>query len=779
MNKIDFDIADDDEVIEDEDNNKIIIEDLLKKMNDFANEEKNKIIHNFNISNKDEKKLLRKTYCFLNHKNKNKPLLIYEKINFCEKLLSEDEKYKIISEIQKKNRPILKHVQAKKTEIVNIYACKSLIEGNIVIAATKNTIAANTQWALRLIKDLETKNMLQNSKEEFVLLTSIPNNLDDKVTHVSCLDKLLRLLSGKDSKIKLIMICCNYIRINDIIEILDSNYNKLKKNKYDLYYDEAHNIKNGIITFMPCIEEILSSQFVVNFTLMSASCENLLDLNSDDKNLSKYYNKNTENNYLWRKDILKKNAIDYTQICNLNSDSLNYSSFKESIQIPFEELQDHNEYNAYEDDISFTPELFKSCYPKITDPEIIKTRIEFDHCYFLKNEKEALTIGKNLLDNKFTHGNEKIILEDEFTLNLINTPCRIILTIALINHALTQSYNPVCIGFYGVDTNKKEELDSVHIWFNLDGQITCINYKKHIMPHNNKKERNEQINDIIHFMEITYNISRNRPYICLGNEEHTGESLTYVNYKYGHVRSCTMLPSSSTSNSKSPQVFGRGNYTTDKFVEDDPNFKKPKKFIIGYKKDIDNAIQNEISNDLHVELLKSRENNDNVQNEENTNIRFGKKDKREEDGSIIGIPVKIEINEETDERIIEMKNILKKDQRNKKERDRILKIINDCYNDHTIEITDKSEKFVNKNIRQINTIFKLTGVRSYKKDHDIKGYNIGSYISYHNTSLPYTNDKKSMKGKNTCELEVSIDRYIKENMETPNFFRTMWLGYKY
>ena len=781
MNNINFIIEEEDEfIVENKDNNEFI-KDLFNKMNEFSNEAKNKIIHQYEMSNQDEKQLLKQNYCFLKNKNKNKPMLLYEKIKLCENLLSQDEKYKIISEINKKNRPILKHVQAKKTEIANKYICQSLLAGNVVMAATKNTISANTQWGLRLVGDLEKKNILKNSKEEIVLLTSTQNTLNDKVTHVSSLDKLLRLLSSKDSKIKLIMICCNSIRINDIIEILESNYNKLKKNNYDLYYDEAHNIKNGIITFMPCIEEILSNQFVVNFTLMSASCENLLDLNSDNKIIKKYYNKNTENNYLWIKHILEKNAIDYTQICNLNSDSQNYSSFKEAIQITFEELQDHNEYNKYDDDVSFNLELFKSCYTKITDPDIIKTRLEFDHCPFLKNEKEALIIGKNLLDNFYTYENEKIILEDKFTLHIMNTPCRIILTVTLIHHALTQSYNPVCIGFYNLDTDNKEELDSVHIWFNPNGQIKCINYKKDIMLHKNKKERNEQINDIIIFMKDKYNIT-DRPYICFGNEEHTGESLTYVNYKYDTVRSCTMLPSSSTSNSKSPQVFGRLNYTTDKFVEVDPNFKKPIKFMVGYKKDIDNAIQNEENNDLHVQLLESRTNNDNVQNEENITISFDKKDKREEDGSIIAIPVKIEINEETDIRIIEMKDILKKDKRNKKERNRILEIINDCYHDNTIDITDKSEKFVNKNSRQINTIFKLTGVRAYKNGHKINAYNIESYSSYHNTSIPYTNDKQSMKGKNTCQLEVSIDRYIKNNNnEEPfkNFFRTMWLGYKY
>ena len=64
----------------------------------------------------------------------------------------------------------------------------------------------------------------------------------------------------------------------------------------------------------------------------------------------------------------------------------------------------------------------------------------------------------------------------------------------------------------------------------------------------------------------------------MGNYTPTGESLSYVNYKYGTIRvNCRLI---STNAEEDYQEACRSNYMLTKFVENDSNWQCPIKYLI-------------------------------------------------------------------------------------------------------------------------------------------------------------------------------------------------------
>ena len=95
-----------------------------------------------------------------------------------------------------------------------------------------------------------------------------------------------------------------------------------------------------------------------------------------------------------------------------------------------------------------------------------------------------------------------------------------------------------------------------------------------------------------------------RPFIIIGNYTPTGESLTFVNYKYGTVRGNIRLISTTRENDY--QEGCRENYMDGKFIENDPNWFHPEKYLIGPKQYIDNCLSYEHENDARIDDFASK-----------------------------------------------------------------------------------------------------------------------------------------------------------------------------
>jgi len=368
----------------------------------------------------------------------------------------------------------------------------------------------------------------------------------------------------------------------------------------------------------------------------------------------------------------------------------------------------------------------------------------------------------NLLDNYYTSSYEKdgilittpIFLTDIMNLHIHTTPSRVMLTIHLMKYAVIQSYNPLCIGLYR---------SGIHIRYkNKHGQIIKQKYSD-VINESDTNEMNEKIHELLeHIVKIGESIDR--PVIIFGNYKPTGESITFVSYKYGTVRSSVVLPSPFQTREMSYQAFLRCCYQDKKFIENSPDgkFEHPDKFIIGFKKNIDEALYYEKQNDERIFGLLTNSNT-------SENKPIVHKPKIEDDNSNISIPVKITILDMEDESVKKLRNILKKTKRDDNDKKETLALICDMFKTGTVTFSDPSNKFdFNK--------FTLTDIRCYKNDLNVENYRFSSYASKHETKMPYINNKSEIK-ENNCELLAAFDRYEYDGFV--NHKSWIWLSYRF
>jgi hypothetical protein len=771
------------------------IELLLDKALSFYNHKLREINSKYENS-KDAivRKEMRNNYKFLGRKDKR--LYMYEILKLCGDNITKDEKIAIIKNRKKIIQGIYKHPQAKKTYLSNIEIINSINLNKFIIAITKNTLFANEQWFLRLVSDLKKIYPTEKLSEIIAVLSSEKSDFNGDATHFKTIYKLIFELRKTTCKCKILFICSNTTRYNGIFDILDLNTSLRaeQKKQIELYIDEAHNTEEGIPPNRHYIENMMIYPYIKKIVPITGTYEPLFEITP--KMIKKNYIKN-ENNFFWTKKNLDTNAINYTNICEIKSNSYQYSSLNDAGKVTFEEIKENNEYINYEDN-DFSEELYKYCYPDITKPEDIEKKRRIEYHTFMKNENDAFCIGKNLLNNYLKveyeyDGNsisEKLIKPNEFNIYLFRTPKRVVFTVGLIHHALRQSYKCICIGLYNKkETNSKKET-KIHIWYkHNDDKTVTISYEHKINKDKKKKETNEKIFEIIEYLK-SIGINTNVPIIIFGNYQNTGESITFVNHKYGTIRAVIILPENYVASSRDNQTLCRENYIGDKFFENDSNFIMPPKFIVGYDADLKFALEIEKSNDIRVDYLKESKVED-IENQNITNdnliIEENSDDDCEIDGSNISIPVKIEINDESDERVIELRKILKDNKkRNESQRNRILEIIKELYFEKIIDITDPSEQLINSKERKINDKFNLEGIRTFSSasGDNIDNYRIESFHAKHCANRKFMNNPLKYK-KFDCQIEVCLTKYEKilkiSGSETTfiNWPKTIWLGYKY
>ena len=710
---------------------------------------------------------------------------------------------KIKKYIKKKIVVLKKHCQAKKTSLCIQDMIGCILEKRICICITKNTLDANNQWTERAIKKLK-----ENSKEEepatknmILVISHKVNTLNGNATHCKDVNIAHRLLSNKSSTYKVIFVCSNSIRINDLNIIMN-----MENKMFDIQYDEAHNTTDGIPAYRNQIENLLYLNSLNKLILCSSTPESCFVNDPGD---------------IWYLcDIIRSKFYDYTKL-NENeilSTSKNYSSISDATKISFEVLKKNGTwkdyYKLWDNTLYFTYDSIKHSsafenpktsftkFCKKFNTEDLKGTSNWDilrivirewlneRTYYIQNrqsigfnglplfkdELEAYNNGLNIvikiipnIFNKKLYNSRKICV--------ISTPGRVALTRNLQSITAGLIYKPYVLGKYAsknvlmyYDTKKSKLIEQ---------EVTSIM--------GTTGEFNGKIANIIKEFNII-----DRALIIIGNYSHTGESITYVSDEYGIIDFNTRLVSTDPSNDY--QQGCRCCFVTDRFKNRDGSKIKnknelPTKYLVGPQKFIDNCVNYENDNDEHVKELKNKTNlTPYLNNNSEEEINYMNRDEII-NKDIISVPVKIEIKDMDDENVIKIIEILSKYKHREKYYEVIYNHLIKAIKNEAIEIDDNDNEFKQSILDENTNKFKINGMKCFDSNSSYEpakkttsSWKFKNYTSYHrNVQRGFMQEKEKHK-KGDMEVLCCLKKYVEETEGKPTFsnFRTVWwLVYKF
>jgi len=703
----------------------------------------------------------------------------------------------------KKIRGVYKHAQALKTGFCNLQIINGLSEENTIsICITRNTLEANEQWLERLYKELDNRYPHIKLNDKIMIISSKKNDLGGNATHCKDINAAWKLLK-RENNFKIIFICSNKIRISDVMEISEDFQNlnlDLQKN-IRVFHDEAHNLKEGIPAFRHLIENIIIQPNVLSYTPITASNNSIFD----------------EENPLWQKANMENWALDYTNFDKTKSTDPHFSSCNKATRISLETLKNNPKWIDYEikkipkdtfmkvhhkeintligtlktydldklnDIVKKQIELFTLDKISTSDFDVIdlinnmdryskdelieiiimvnaERRRTLEFCEFMKHDKEieAVNNGLNCLNMNELLGFD-YYTNNVFNIYILSTPNRRIVTRYLCEEVTKKDFNPIVLGIYGCEGNK------YHLIFdNKEYEVS------HIMD---KGEFNVKLDKLFAYLK-EQNVNINRPFIIIGNYNPTGESLTFVNYTYGTVRGNIRLIS--TNAEEDYQEASRNNYMATKFIEKDPNWVMPEKYLIGPKKFIDNALSYEDENDARIESMLSNSNN----NDNNNSVfipSFDNNTTQQTGSGITAIPIKITVD--TGDTIVkEMIDIVKESRhRTEEKKAEFLSKLKKYVDSGECTFEDKTGKF------DFET-FNIKTLRGYiKKDEaPAKGvWKFTSYQTHFDIATSFINSTNSIHS-GECEILTCVDTYLLKDsngVEIEKNLKTVWwMGYKY
>ena len=630
--------------------------------------------------------------------------------------------------------------------------------------------------------------------------------LNCDATHCKTKLKAWELLM-KPNDFKIIFVCSNKTRIGDVLEISQA-FQNLRKGGKDLriIHDEAHNPKDGIPAYRDIIENIIIQSNVLSYTPCTATIGTICD----------------DDNPIWIKQNLENNARNYLRYDKTKSDDQIYSSCNNAQRFNFEDLMTSKEWRNYKC-LKVPEKTFENTYTKeLTKIEkmaknrlvhyitkfhtgiwgdcnsdqwkaarrhaaVVIKKINSDHppsklnlikqvkfleierkrtlefCQMMKNDQEILAVnnGMNCLRMNHLLGIE-YFQRDTFNLHIISTPRRKCITRYLAEIAVNMDYKPIVLAIYG------NEGDKYHLMYKNNSYDDMID--KEVSEIMGTGAFNDKLDTLLQILKSGVNI--NRPFIIIGNYTPTGESLTFVNNKYGTVRGNIRLIS--TTREEDYQEGCRSNYMDTKFIEKDANWTQPEKYLIGPKQYIVNCLSYENENDARIDDLGLRnevENGDII-------ISNAYQPLPESSGKI-AIPVKIEVDRSDDE-VKKLLVIMNQPVRTKQKKREFLDILKKCVEDEEIECNmhDKSGKF------DWDT-FEINDFRSYKKKENgpKKGeWKFRNYENHYKMETPFMNNKNNHVSKQ-CEVLTCCDTYLLKDAEDKKIERNgrnvWWMGYKY
>jgi hypothetical protein len=747
---------------------------MQKEFNDFCKEKITEIENTYSDykTAKNTKLILHfvKKYPFLRRKGRPSLEEILSWQETKAKFNWETQIKPLLQEYIAKITGLYKHGQTEKTGLCNLRILSNIRLGKLSIAISKNTLSAKEQWEGRLIKDLKKEYPGVPLKELILIISSKKTDLDGNATH--CKDINAAFAAYTAGKFKIIFICSNNTRINEILTLLNlyEGLAEHKKLKIDIQHDEAHNKEEGVPSKRELIENIIMNPYVEAYVPVTASYDPLI----------------ANNTILWKKENLDTYAINYTKNSKTLSTSENYSSISDAHHVYFEDIEQSATYvnhNIQEFDEETFDEADNKDYSGWEHPEEVKEdkkrrrQLEF-HTVFMALEKDACNLGMNVIDNNFrvTYRDGESVIETPLILpgqkniHIITTPLRVVLTLHLMKYAVNKDYNPICIGLYR---------GAVWLLYKNRFHQRCYSKVTELSDECTTQEMNNKINDILEKL-VKEGESIDRPIFIMGNYKPTGESITFVNYKYGTIRSDTLLPISGQTREMSYQGFLRSCYMDTKFRENSPDntFIHPPKFIIGKRESINHAVSYEKENDERILRLQENSTVELVECPPIVPSGYVK-----EDNTHISIPMRISIEDTDDPLYKEYRDIINKTKRSEQDKKRILVLIDKLYKNGNATIIDPTGKF------NFST-FILKEVRCWKKSSEdeiairIKkngtpfeaDYRFREYDSKHKIKMPYINNKGNIL-TNECEMLGCFDKYEYDGFS--NNKSIIWISYRF
>jgi len=778
-----------------------------------------KVEEDFKLFAEDPKLKMKDLYCKYPHLKKGPKLqkrskkinvkaLVHEIINHKyiqdKYKFSSEEKDTIYKYCIKKIRGLYKHAQAYKTAICNLEIIKGFSETNTIsICVTKNTLEANEQWVQRLFKELDNRFPQKKITNKILIISSEKNDLDGNATHCNSLPNAWEILK-KENDIKIIFVCSNQTRIEDVLSISESfmNLKETLQKKLRILHDEGHSTSEAVPAFRHIIENIILQPNVSSYTPVTASNHPLID----------------ENNPLWNKVNIENGALNYTNFDDTKSNDPHYSSCSNAIQHTFEELKtkpgwrdygiteipghiwlklyaSHYKTTEKSKEIVLIQEIQKSAQSFKSlgiSSEIIgnideyiknletcskeqlvekyknidmEVRRQLDWCGFMKNkkEKEAVNNGMNMLNINNILGIE-IFKTDELNIHIMSTPLRNIITEFLCEEAIRVHPTAIVLGIYG---NKG---DKYHLSYDDVKNMEVSDIMQ-------SGEFNKKVYKLLKYLEEK-GVELNRPFIFMGNYYPTGESLSYVSSDYGTIRSNTKLIS--TNAEEDYQEACRSNYM-DKGFKDKygPDWKMPEKYLFGHKQYIDNALSYERENDARIDDLKEKRDAGEGVNSI-CEIQITQSVSLPPAGGTVATPIKLTINDQDDPDIQELCRL--KDNSNKSSDDKktFMEQLKKCLDnpEKICEIDDKTGRFNFDNQE-------LKYFRNYKNREGgpKKGnWKFNSYETHYKMETPFINSTNDIK-TNECEILACTDKYVLKDDKgiviELNQKNVWWIGYKY
>jgi hypothetical protein len=687
-------------------------------------------------SNKDCLKLFLKKYKYFDKKNPIKKSLIYELFEYDEfKHYTRNQKRSIYRYITKKIHNMNKHGQSCKTELSCEKILSDITKKILTIAITKNSLLANSQFTSRFVKSM-LKAGYTNMSKNVLIISSDVNTLNGNASHCKNVGEAWIKMCNPNYDIKVIFMCSNNTRIKEISELLDlieNNRCQLKSEFNNIHWDEAHNRTEGIPVYRNYAENILLHSSVKEFIPITASVDTIFD----------------DKNPIWLKANLDKNRLNFInkdmESSMIKSDSALYSSIDDSIKLSVEDEYSEQQYNN-----NFNESDFKHIYPTSTPEDYIKKgRVNFCHEALIGDEEKSLNYGKTILSNEKIHiiqknisnvlieeTEEKIFLKDVANYHLIITPCRQIITYMLMKFACLCEYEPVTIGLFG---------GNIYFRYRYESRT----YTGEFMDRNSDKE----FNDILYRWLNENNLLR-RPVIIFGNYKNVGESNTFVNSKYGYLRSVSLLPGCKLTSEEIYQYFLRSCFIIERFKQDNPLFKKEDviKFIIGEKEAIRDAETYEKQNDDYVQDLI-----DNLENIEEPNMEFDDVPQNSTLGSSSNsntskrsIPIQFIIADSSNENVIAMVEIMKKESRDEDDKSEFMENLGKAIEAFAVEFVDHNSTPINLES------YTLKEFRCYRSGNIVDSYRFRNYKAHFEQKMSYKNGDIK---KNECEIHCCINPY--------------------
>jgi len=645
-----------------------------------------------------------------------------------------------------------KHAQALKTGFCNREIINGLSEEDTIsLCITKNTLEAGNQWVQRILSTLTEKYPNTDLSKLVMIISSKKNTLDGNATHCKNIDASWGCLKKPNSTFKIIFVCSNKTRLHDILQ-LTHDYQRLlgSSTKLRIIHDEAHNVKEGIPPYRDVVENIVMQPNVLSYMPVTATMGNIPD----------------ENNKIWLKNNLELNARNYTEFDSTKSTSPNYSSCGDATPQSFENLKKTDKWVDY-DIKEMSEEVFIAVYGNM-DQNIIDTKRQLEFCIFMaaQREIEAVNNGLNILRMNDILG-EDFYQPNVFNIHIISTPCRKLVTYYLATEAVKMEYNPIVLAIFGNEGNKYHLMGS-----DID--------EMEVSAHMGEGEFNMKLANLLKYLDDK-GINIKRPFLIIGNYIPTGESLTYVNYEYGTVRSNTRLIS--TNAEEDYQQACRINYMIQKFKEFDPDWTQPDKYLVGHHSFITNALAYETENDARIDAMTTLD-ADGITRP----LEFVDHELVVDSGGTIGTPVKIEFTDIVDPdvlipEVVAIREILAKSIRNKDDKKEFTRLLQKCIDNQLVGCT-MHDPFEHDPIKKFHWSYELVDFRRYKKKDTPpkKGeWKFKNYKDHHITTTSFMNNRNNHT-KGQFEILTCLDKYVTDATQPPieiNEKIIWWIGFKY